>query len=233
MNCQETRKAIDSGIGRESLSGEAALHVDLCASCRRHAQEMRSLMALLHSQPRVEVPGDFDFRLKARIARAEREQHQRAASVPAIGGEFFTKLWSGAFSSFSWSQATAAMAALALVVGISTYQIYRHSENVPQSATPAVVVRVDAPAQIKSAPSVAMTESRNTRVAAEAAGVRAAREMAVSAPVETEESEIGGDWRGYNHERSQMVSASQQMTLIGAEVASQVSGKAPAYVPSI
>ena len=232
MNCQESRKAIDSQTMREGLSGSVRAHVDQCPACEGHAGEMSSLFALLQAQPRVEAPADFDFKLRARIARAEAARRETAGSPL----QWLEKLWAG---SFSWAQATAAMAAIAMIVSLSTYQIYRNSD----SGLPTTGAQVEqvAVAESQSAAAGAFTPAPVRAIAERGKSMdRPARQaMAAERPVRATDSlrtasnQDETTWRAFDRERGQMVSTPQQLTLIGAEGSAQVAGKAPAYVPSI
>ncbi|MGH9850042.1 MAG: hypothetical protein ACREBD_09290 [Blastocatellia bacterium] len=102
---------------------------------------MSSLLSLLSAQPRVQAPADFDFRLRARIARAKAEQTS-PAGLPA---GLFDKLWA---KTFSWGQAATAMATLALVVAFSTF--YFKQENVAPVKTEDVAVANTAPSAPQS-----------------------------------------------------------------------------------
>ncbi len=62
MNCQEFQNQFEQ---RAELSKVAALHFENCEECRDHSKLLEMLLGL----ERVEVPGDFDFQLKARIAQ--------------------------------------------------------------------------------------------------------------------------------------------------------------------
>lgn len=229
MSCQESRRAIESRSGREQLPLAVMEHIDIegCDSCGREAREMASLLALLQAQPKIEVPSDFEFRLKARIARAESMQREESGVAALLG-----RLWSG---SFSWAQATAAMAALALIVSVSSYRMYNTDETVApggqiataagaETAAGAVVATADAPMALAAAPRTTGRVVRQSQAAALAAPATA---------VESEADSTAPSWKVFNHQRSQIVTAPQQMTLIGAEGASQSGGRTPAYVPSI
>src|SRR5262249_51698759 len=112
MNCKQTKEVIDSSSRRAAYGDVASAHLSGCPDCRHHADETDSLLALLKAQPRVEAPADFDFRLRARIARAEAEQVSSAGVLETIWERFFAQ-------TFSWGQAAAAMVAVAMVVTVS------------------------------------------------------------------------------------------------------------------
>lgn len=233
MNCQESRKAIDSQAKRDGLSGSVKSHLDHCPGCHEHAREMSSLFALLQAQPKVEAPADFDFRLRARIARAEAAQREAAVSPL----QWLEKLWAG---SFSWAQATAAMAAIAMIVSLSTYQIYRNSdagtqiEPITVASNTAVESQPAAAATaLNPAPVRAITERGKSMDRPARQSMAAERSVRATDSLRTVSNQNDSTWRAFNRERGQMVSTPQQLTLIGAEGSAQMAGKAPAYVPSI
>jgi hypothetical protein len=71
MNCQKFRTEIEE-LGRgAALPARAESHVAGCDSCRAFRSEGDRLHALIGGLARVDAPGDFEFRLKSRIARSE------------------------------------------------------------------------------------------------------------------------------------------------------------------
>src|SRR6059058_3410868 len=121
MNCQNIRTAIDAASPHEPFSEFVNHHFAACQSCCDYAAQMTALFALMGNVPRVQVPNDFDFRLRARIAQAKSVQEPRG------GLSFFNELWK---LSFSWGQAASAMAAIVLVVTLSTVYITRSKSDV-------------------------------------------------------------------------------------------------------
>ncbi|HEU0178908.1 MAG TPA: hypothetical protein VFV58_31980 [Blastocatellia bacterium] len=117
MNCKQIREEIDTASRRNPYSGAVASHLNGCPDCHRYSDETASLLGLLGAQPRVEVPTDFEFRLRARMARA---QAATASDRPGF-------LWRIRPETFSWGQMVAAAAALALVVTVSTFYIDRNN----------------------------------------------------------------------------------------------------------
>jgi hypothetical protein len=111
MNCKQIREDIDAASRHDMRGGAAMSHLDACPDCRRYSDETASLTRLLSAQPRVEAPPDFEFRLRARMLRA-----QAAPAITPRG--FFWKILSG---TFSWGQTVAAAAALTLVVTVSVF----------------------------------------------------------------------------------------------------------------
>lgn len=74
--CRATRREIDESELNQQLSNQALAHVALCAACRDFRAERASLRELVGSLEPVTAPGDFDLRLRARLAR-ERQGHSR------------------------------------------------------------------------------------------------------------------------------------------------------------
>jgi hypothetical protein len=174
MNCKDTQAAIDS-TPRRAMAGQlasthVAAHLAECTDCRRFADQSSALSALLAAQPRVEVPPDFAFRLRARIARAE---HQPSGPF-ALLENFFGQ-------SFSIRQTAAALAALAVMAAATT--VYFTGGNQP-AATPTTIARVEtsAPSIAPSMPAVAAEEkSEPVKMNAPKPVLRAASNSHVSA----------------------------------------------------
>jgi hypothetical protein len=71
MNCQKYRTEIEELERGAALTESARAHAAGCDSCRAFRAGDDSLRALVGGLARVEAPGDFEFRLRARIARSE------------------------------------------------------------------------------------------------------------------------------------------------------------------
>jgi hypothetical protein len=74
--CRATRREIDESELNQRLSNQAHAHVASCASCRSFRAERTSLRELVASLEPVVAPGDFEMRLRARIA-GERQDRAR------------------------------------------------------------------------------------------------------------------------------------------------------------
>ena len=83
------------------------------AVAKAEASEFADISALVKDLPRVAAPADFDFKLRARIAQAKAEQQK-----PGWFAELFGR-------TFSWLQAGAVMAAVALVVSVVTFNVMK------------------------------------------------------------------------------------------------------------
>jgi hypothetical protein len=95
MNCRSVRREIEEVAAGELLSSSANDHMKNCAQCGTFCEERLKLREMLSSLGGVEAPGDFDFRLRARLANERRAGHQpfvmrnlsfgfRSAAVAAI-----------------------------------------------------------------------------------------------------------------------------------------------------
>lgn len=154
MTCEQIREAMDTGIRQNAVQG----HLGGCADCA----EWSSLLQLLGTQPRVKTPADFDARLQARLASEEVKLLALVNSLPPVTApaDFDFRLrarlaqaktekatwkplaWLAEFwaNSFSFGQVATAMAAVALIVAVSTMQFTRNG-NQPL-ATEAEVAKV-------------------------------------------------------------------------------------------
>jgi len=70
--CRDWRNEIEEGGPGAPLSGGARAHLSTCAACRAAQVEGERLRQLLGGLGCVEPPADFDFRLRARMARGGR-----------------------------------------------------------------------------------------------------------------------------------------------------------------
>jgi len=170
---------------------------------------------LLSAQPRVQAPADFDFRLRARIARAQ------SAERHPLG--LLESLWT---RTFSWGQAATAMAALAVAVTFSTYY-FNHNQQPsatggdggnggnlaltmePQSAVASVArpdqnhIQAGAAQAQKSAPAKFTRSSKSA-----AAGFQ---------PAQVNLASNDNSTRFYNVARRQVVSTPNRNVVIGVE----------------
>jgi hypothetical protein len=140
MNCKQIREEIDTA-SRYDLRGAIGSHLNGCPDCRRYSDETVSLLGLLGAQPRVDAPADFEFRLRARMARAQ-------AALETDRQNPMRKILTGKWlASFSWGQFAAAAATLALALMFSTFYVRRDDQAAGSStaADSGIPVRVVAP----------------------------------------------------------------------------------------
>jgi hypothetical protein len=110
--CRIARLEIEQSELNQRLSDQALRHVESCAPCREFHDERARLRELVGSLEPVTAPGDFDVRLRARIA-AERQRN--------APGSFFTR--------FAVSTPAIAVAALVVMLVASIVWFTQRSRN--------------------------------------------------------------------------------------------------------
>jgi hypothetical protein len=240
MNCQNVRLVIDTATRRETVGEPVNIHLSGCRDCRRHADDTSALIALLSAQPRVEAPADFDFKLRARIARAQAE--------PSSPWGTLEKLWT---RSFSWGQAITATATLALVATFTAIHFNNSDQpmvTTSDNPTPAISTPSRSQPAIASAQStpsaheVTLTAVKPAPVRVIARSNKTSSALIKSIAVESPKVQMNlannsakneDTWHAYNRERGQMVTAPARSVMIGAENSSSTLAKTVAFVPSI
>jgi membrane-associated protease RseP (regulator of RpoE activity) len=81
MKCRDFKNEFED---RAALSETATLHLDSCGDCKKFHFEQTRLWEMLGGLNRVEAPKDFDFQLKAKIARAKPGDYQQTGFFPAL-----------------------------------------------------------------------------------------------------------------------------------------------------
>jgi len=223
MNCKDTQAAIDSASRRNPVSQPVSAHMAGCPDCRRYSDQSGALLALLSIQPRVEVPADFDFKLRARIARAE----SQPSSPFAFLGNFFGQ-------SFSIKQAATSLAALAVMAAATTFYFTGSNQSVSPTANNTAIARVETPAQetpkVMMAPAetaatvtpelpkalvraVSNARANTARIRPAVFNDSPAKDLSIARNVANKEEMI----RVFNGKRGQVFETSVRPTLIGAE----------------
>jgi hypothetical protein len=123
--CRATRREIDESELNQRLSNQALSHLGVCPACTEFRAERASLRELVGSLEPVAAPGDFDMRLRARIAN-----EQGPARQPFI---------------FRFVTSTPAIVAAALVVMLATSLVWFAQRNKSQAPAIAGVVPPAAP----------------------------------------------------------------------------------------
>ena len=72
MNCQNIRREIEEAEPGELPSAAVNDHLMTCVNCEKLFRQQRKLQELVGNLGTVAAPGDFDFRLRARLAREKR-----------------------------------------------------------------------------------------------------------------------------------------------------------------
>ncbi len=81
MNC---RDFIIEFEDRANLSEPAQLHLTICADCRKTSEKQTRIWLLIEQLNAVAAPSDFDFHVKARIARAAPTDFQPSRLLPIL-----------------------------------------------------------------------------------------------------------------------------------------------------
>ncbi len=119
MNCRNVRREIEEVAPGDLLSSSANDHMKNCAQCGTFREERLKLREMLSSLGAVEAPGDFDFRLRARLANEKRG-----------GGQPFV------MRNLSFGFRSAAVATILLLIGSALLFVsLRTPPNSPLSAS--------------------------------------------------------------------------------------------------
>jgi hypothetical protein len=102
IGCKTVSKEIDELESGQLPGAETQGHLKHCGSCRSFYDDRQKLRQMIAGLEPVEAPGDFDFRLRARLA------NQRAERVSALSG-------------FGFGLPSIALAVLAILVGVGIY----------------------------------------------------------------------------------------------------------------
>jgi hypothetical protein len=141
--CRATRQEIDESELNQRLSDRALSHLAVCASCGDFRAERASLRELVGSLEPVAAPGDFDMRLRARIANEQDRVRQ-----PFI---------------FRFVTSTPALVTAALVVMLATSLVWFAQRN--RSQTPTLAVAPPA-APANEAPTTGQSTTASTGTSA-------------------------------------------------------------------
>jgi hypothetical protein len=144
-DCRTTRREIDESELNRKLSEQARSHVSSCAACRDFRAERTSLRELVGSLEPVVAPGDFELRLRARLAN----ENQSRASRP-----FFFRLVTG----------TPAIVAAALVVVVALSLAWFTQRNPTQAPEIAKVPITETAAQTQPSALAVNTASNGDAV---------------------------------------------------------------------
>ena len=84
--CRTARLEIDESELNQQLSDQTRRHVSQCASCRGFRAERTSLRELVGSLEPVVAPGDFEMRLRARMASERQGRARQPFIFRLVGG---------------------------------------------------------------------------------------------------------------------------------------------------
>lgn len=142
--CRATRREIDESELNQPVSDQAHSHLAACASCSGFRAERASLRELVGSLEPVTAPGDFEMRLRARIA-----SEQVRARQPFI---------------FRFVTSTPAIAAAALVVMLATSLVWFAQRNKSQQLSSIAATPSTAPPNEATAVSQPAAPSNGSNV---------------------------------------------------------------------
>jgi hypothetical protein len=118
MNCRNVRYEIEEAAVGDLLGSDVNDHLSSCVACKTFFREQTRLQELVASLGSVEAPGDFDFRLRARLAGEKRG----VAQPLALGN-------------FSFGLRSAAVATILLLIGSALMFVsFRTRSNTPLTA---------------------------------------------------------------------------------------------------
>jgi hypothetical protein len=137
MNCKKFRTEIEEAARTASPGAAASAHLASCASCRAFRSEREALRGLVAGLARVDAPADFEFRLRARIARSEDESHARTTRRTFVPGA-------------AWL-AVAGCLVLALGVFINFRQPQKQSRETASAAGSTPTVETRSASQVEAA----------------------------------------------------------------------------------
>lgn len=219
MNCKDIKAAIDSASRRNPINGEAHAHLSGCPDCRSYSDQSNALLALLTAQPRVQAPADFNFRLSARIARAEAQPASPFAFLENLFGQ-----------TFSIKQAATSLAALAVMAAGTTlyFQSNQQASNSPMIASNnAPVVQTVAKTELpvtQSNPTPAANVAARSQ--SRAAAVRPAVMTQDSNPAVLAQASTDNRVSVYNSEKGHFSKISKTGYVYGAESSVQLAQSA-------
>lgn len=129
MNCRNVRREIEEMTSGHLLSSSASDHLKNCAECEVFREERLKLREMLASLGAVEAPGDFDFRLRARLANEK----------PGLGQPFVMRNLSFGFRSAAVATILLLIGSAFLIVNLRTQPGSSLSANAPKPTLPAIV----------------------------------------------------------------------------------------------
>jgi hypothetical protein len=119
INCRNVRREIEEAGPDDVLSAEVDQHLANCVACGTLAREQASLQRIVSSLGTIEAPGDFDFRLRARLAADNRRSRPFA------------------FAGLSFGVRSAALAMMLILAGAAI--LYMALRSQPNSSAPTTV----------------------------------------------------------------------------------------------
>jgi hypothetical protein len=161
MNCKNVRREVDEAAPGDLLSAFARRHMSACRECRSFCEEHQKLQTMLSSLGTIEAPGDFDFRLRARLAREK------------AGSSHFP------LSNLSFGFRAAVVAVLLVVFGSVAFLNFKPSSNNSLVANNATVDgQANQPVAVEAPQSKQVVANGTTPVAANEGNIVPKRQVA-------------------------------------------------------
>ena len=142
MACKGFSREIDELERGQEPSEATRAHLRGCAACRSFYDDRVKLQQMIAGLEPVQAPGDFDFRLRARLV--EERNHRASRFMPAFG----------------FGLPTVALAVIALLVGLGLYSRMT-TEPVGQQESAAVETPPAETTATKPAPEVNTVEPKD------------------------------------------------------------------------
>lgn len=210
MNCKGTQAVIDSASSRNPVSSEIKVHLSGCPDCRSYSDQTNSLRSLISAQPRVQAPADFDFRLRARIARAQAEPASPFAFLENLLGR-----------TFSMKQAAASLAALAVMAAGTTLYFNQSHQQTSGSMIASNVAAIVQPAVEMKLPVSPRTLDVQTSAPIVKVAAKAQTHVATMKPTVLAQATNNEVIRVYNREKGHVSEISKGGVYYGAESSAQ------------
>ena len=159
IGCKNFIKQIDELELGQAPAPETRTHLQECASCSSFYHDRVQLRELVAGLEKVEAPGDFDFRLRARLAN---ESSKQEAQFSIAGLRF--------------GLPSVALTIIALLVGVGLYSRFLTepqsqepgAPTVTQSSSPPAPLEVSPASQVNETnPPVAVSNERSTASSSE------------------------------------------------------------------
>jgi hypothetical protein len=153
MNCRSVRREIDEAELGDLPSSLASDHIKNCVECQTFADEHLKLQRIVGSLGTVEAPGDFEFRLRARLAG-----EKRGSTRPFL------------FRNFSFGFRAASLATALMLIASAIIFVNLKSPSAPSDGTRATNEGVP-PAEGNLTPGNSQSGGQQIAVPAEAPDV--------------------------------------------------------------
>ncbi|HKR59556.1 MAG TPA: hypothetical protein VJS64_07465 [Pyrinomonadaceae bacterium] len=160
IGCKSFINEIDEIEPGQAPSASVTEHVQGCASCRGFYDDRLKLREMIAGLETVEAPGDFDFRLRARLAN----EPSKSAPPFSVAG-------------FGFGLPSIALAIVALLVGVGLYTRFMTESSVEQP-------RAQAPIPVASNPGVKLENLNAIKV------VETAQTTTDLVPIETNDRRV-------------------------------------------